>query len=68
LSKINNKAKVRCSTKSQVLEKAKVISYEDLKEAQAKRKEKDKATTGKAARSCKRKAPTLVVDVTKLRS
>jgi hypothetical protein len=68
LSKINNEAKVRRSTKSQVLGKAKVISYEDLKEARAKRKEKEKAAAGKATCGRKRKAPALVVDVTELRS
>ncbi|KAF2023967.1 hypothetical protein EK21DRAFT_79734, partial [Setomelanomma holmii] len=68
LSKMNNEAKVRRSTKSQVLGKAKVMSYEDLEEAQAKRKEKEKAVAGKAARGRKRKAPALVVDVTELRS
>jgi hypothetical protein len=68
LSKINNKAKVRCSTKSQVLGRAKVISYKDLKEAQAKRKEKEKAAADKKARGRKRKAPALVVDVTEPRS
>jgi hypothetical protein len=68
LSKINNEAEVRRSTKSQVLGKAKVISYEDLEEARAKRKEKEKATAGKATRGRKRKAPALVVDVTELRS
>jgi hypothetical protein len=51
-----------------VLGKAKVISYKDLKEAQAKRKEKEKAAADKKARSCKRKAPALVVDVIELRS
>jgi hypothetical protein len=68
LSKMNNKAKVRRSAKSQVLGKAKVMSYEDLEEAQAKRKEKEKAAAGKAVRSRKRKAPALMVDVTEPRS
>jgi hypothetical protein len=68
LSKMNNEAKVRRSTKSQVLGKAKVMSYEDLKEARAKRKEKEKAAADKKARGRKRKAPALVVDVTEARS
>jgi N-methylhydantoinase A/oxoprolinase/acetone carboxylase beta subunit len=68
LSKMNNEAKVRRSAKSQVLGKAKVMSYEDLEEARAKRKEKEKAAAGKAARGRKRKAPALVVDVTEPRS
>jgi hypothetical protein len=63
LSKINNKAKVRYLTKSQVLGKAKVISYEDLEEARAKRIEKEKAAEAKAKRGCKRKTPTLVVNI-----
>ncbi|CAG8980068.1 hypothetical protein HYALB_00013393 [Hymenoscyphus albidus] len=41
LTTINNEAKVRRSTKSLVLGRAKVISYEDLKEARAKRAKKD---------------------------
>jgi hypothetical protein len=68
LSKMNNEAKVRRSTKSQVLGKAKVMSYEDLEEARAKRKEKEKAAADKKARGRKRKAPALVVDVTEARS
>jgi hypothetical protein len=41
LSKVNNEAKVRRSTKSVVLGKAKVMSYEDLEEARAKRAAKE---------------------------
>ncbi|KAF2475259.1 uncharacterized protein BDR25DRAFT_322557 [Lindgomyces ingoldianus] len=58
-----NKEKVRQSTRSVVLGKAKVMSYEDLEEAQAKRaakekaKEKGKATAGKGKRGRKRKNP-----------
>ena len=48
LSKINNEAKVRRSTRSVVLGKAKVMSYEDLEEARAKRAAKEKATADKA--------------------
>ena len=57
LSKINNEAKVRRSTRSVVLGKAKVMSYEDLEEARAKRAAKEKATAGKGKRGCKRKSP-----------
>ncbi|PVH91919.1 hypothetical protein DM02DRAFT_478601, partial [Periconia macrospinosa] len=41
LMTINNEAKVRRSTKPVVLGTAKVMSYEDLEEARAKRAEKD---------------------------
>ncbi len=58
LSKINNEAKVRRSTRSVVLGKAKVMSYEDLEEARAKRAAKEKATTGKGKRNSKRTSPT----------
>ena len=68
MSKMNNEAKVRRSTKSQVLGKGKVMSYEDLEEARAKRKEKEKAAADKKARGRKRKAPALVVDVMEPRS
>jgi hypothetical protein len=47
LIKINKEAKVRRSTRSVVLGKVKVISYEDLKEARAKRAAKEKSTLGK---------------------
>jgi hypothetical protein len=40
LIKINDKSKVRRSTKSEILGKAKGMSYEDLEEARAKRAEK----------------------------
>jgi hypothetical protein len=58
LMTINNEAKVRRSTKSVVLGKAKVMSYEDLKEARTKRAEKEaaKETKGKGKRGRKRKA------------
>ena len=45
--KINKEAKVRRSTRSIVLGKAKVMSYEDLEEARAKRAAKKKTTLGK---------------------
>ncbi|KIM93067.1 hypothetical protein OIDMADRAFT_138442, partial [Oidiodendron maius Zn] len=57
LTIINNKAKVRQSTKSLVLGKAKVMSYKDLVEARAKRvvKEATRAAKGKGKRGRKRK-------------
>jgi hypothetical protein len=58
LRKVNNEAKVRRSTKSLVLGKAKVMSYEDLEEARAKRAAKDAAKAkGKGKRGRKRKSP-----------
>jgi len=61
LNTINNEAKVRRSTKSLLLGKAKVMSYEDLEEARAKRAEKDaaKETRGKCKRGRKRKSAAL---------
>jgi hypothetical protein len=47
---MNNEAKIRRSTKSVVLGKAKVISYEDIEEARAKRAAKE-AITGKGKRT-----------------
>ena len=58
LSKVNNEAKVRRSTKSVVLGKAKVMSYEDLEEARAKRAAKEQAMAGKGKRGRKRKNET----------
>lgn len=57
LRKVNNEAKVRRSTKSLVLGKAKVMSYEDLEEARAKRAAKDAAKAkGKGKRGPKPKS------------
>jgi hypothetical protein len=54
---VNNEAKVRRSTKSLVLGKAKVMSYEDLEEARAKRAAKDAAKAkGKGKRGRRRKS------------
>jgi hypothetical protein len=47
LAKVNSEAKVRRSMRSVVLKKAKVMSYEDLEEARAKRAAKEKASTAK---------------------
>lgn len=61
LFRVNKEAKVRRSTKFLILGKAKVMSYEDLEVAGAKRaaKEKAKATagTGKAGRKLQNAAP-----------
>jgi hypothetical protein len=59
LFKINNEAKVRRSTKSLVLGKAKVMSYEDLEEARVKRAAKERAAAekGRGKRSSKCKTP-----------
>ncbi|KAL8634877.1 MAG: hypothetical protein Q9228_007571, partial [Teloschistes exilis] len=52
LAKINGEAKVRRSTKSLILGKAKVMSYEDLSEARAKRAAaKEKAMLAQAKRA-----------------
>lgn len=65
LSKINNEAKARRSTRSVVLGKAKVMSYEDLEEARAKRAAKEKATgdkgRGKRGRKRKCRAPEILL-------
>lgn len=65
---MNNEAKVRRSTKSVVVGKAKVMSYEDIEEARAKRAAKEEATAGKGKRGRKRKSPALEVDVPEQRA
>ncbi|KAF4633611.1 hypothetical protein G7Y89_g4502 [Cudoniella acicularis] len=64
LTTINNEAKVRRATQSLVLGKAKVISYEDLEAARAKRTERDAAqeAKGKGKRGRKRKSTALEVE------
>jgi hypothetical protein len=62
LFKINNEAKARRSTRSIVLGKAKVMSFEDLEEAKARRAAKEEAAAKKAHRSRKRKGPALEAD------
>jgi hypothetical protein len=63
LKNVNNEAKVRRSTKSLVLGKAKVMSYEDLEDARAKHAEKDAAKVkGKGQRGRKRKSPVAETD------
>jgi len=61
LSRMNNKAKVRWSTKSVVLGKAKIISYKDIEEARIKRAAKD-AANDKGKRGRKRKSTALEAD------
>lgn len=62
LFKQNNEAKVRRSTKSTVVGKAKVMSYEDIEEAREKRAAKEQATTDKGIRGRKRKSPSRKAD------
>ena len=52
---MNNDAKVRRSTKSVVLGKAKMMSFEDIEEARAKRAAKE-VIKGKGKRGRKRKS------------
>ena len=63
LSILNNEAKVRRSTRSLVLGQAKVMSYEDLSEARAKRAAKEKASKGEGQRGRKCKSSALEADV-----
>lgn len=58
LTRMNNEAKVRRSTNSVVLGKAKVMSYEDIEEARAKRAAKE-IIKGKGKRGRKRKGAAL---------
>jgi hypothetical protein len=58
LIRINNKAKVRRSTRSIVLRKAKVISFKNIEVAQAARAAKD-VIKGKGKRGRKRKSAAL---------
>jgi hypothetical protein len=55
LTQMNKEAKVRRSTKSELLGKAKVMNYKDLQEARAKRAAKEKAAQNKAVHGRKRK-------------
>jgi hypothetical protein len=60
---INNEAKVRRTTKSLIIGKAKVMSYEDLEEARLERAAKDAAKKkGKGKRDRKRKKSTRDAD------
>ncbi|KAJ6284645.1 hypothetical protein J3E71DRAFT_339008 [Bipolaris maydis] len=62
---INNEAKVRRSTKSLVLGKAKVIGYKELVEAREKRVEKDAAQKAKGQGKRGRKRTSAVLEVDK---
>ena len=53
---MDKEAKVRRPTQSVVLRKAKVMSYEDIEEVQAKRAAKEEVTAGKGKHSRKRKS------------
>jgi hypothetical protein len=59
LLQINREAKVRRSTKSIVLGKAKVMSFEDLEEARAKRAAKEQTSASKPKRGRNRKSDAL---------
>ncbi len=61
LFRINNKAKVRQSTRSIVLGKAKVVSFEDIEVARAARAAKD-VIIGKGKRDQKHKSTALEAD------
>jgi hypothetical protein len=61
LTRINDKAKVRRFTRSVVLRKAKVISFEDIEVAQAARAAKE-VIKGQGKRGRKRKSAALEVD------
>jgi hypothetical protein len=63
LIKMNDESKVRRSTKSDILGKAKVMSYEDLEEARAKRAEKEAAKEAKGKGKRGRKAKSAVPEV-----
>ncbi|KAF2633010.1 hypothetical protein BU25DRAFT_330386 [Macroventuria anomochaeta] len=65
LLKINNEAKVRRSTKPLILGRAKVMGYDELKEAREKRAEKEAAkdAQGKRKRGRKRTSAAPEVDV-----
>jgi hypothetical protein len=66
LLKVNDEAKVRRSTKSLVLGTAKVMGYEELQDARAKRAETEaaKATKAKGKRGRKRTKESLEADAT----
>lgn len=64
LLKTNDEAKVRRATKSLVLGKAKVMSYEDLVEARAKRAEKDARKAAKKQRRKRKGEQEGVLDAT----
>ncbi|OCK74364.1 hypothetical protein K432DRAFT_409922 [Lepidopterella palustris CBS 459.81] len=68
LAQINNEAKPRRSTKSDVLGTAKVMSYEDLEKAKAERAAKETAKeTAKEVKKAKREAKKAEKEAKKLR-
>jgi hypothetical protein len=68
LTKMNNEAKPRRSTKSEVVGNAKVMSHEDIKDVRAKRVEKAEAAANKGKRGRKRKRDATEVDVAEQRA
>lgn len=62
LTTINNEVKVRRSTKSLVLETAKVMSYKNLKKARAKRAEKEAAKEAKDKGKCGQKCKSATLE------
>jgi phage/plasmid primase-like uncharacterized protein len=58
LFKQNNESNVRASTKSTVVGKGIVMSFEEIREAQKKREEQDAAAAGRRARKRKKPAST----------
>lgn len=57
LTNINDEGKVRRSTRSEILGKARVMSYEDLEKARAERAVKESAKEVRRARKRSRKSP-----------
>ena len=53
LTTINNEAKTRRSTKSDILGKGRRMTYEDLEQARIKRKQKEDAKEAKGSRDLK---------------
>jgi hypothetical protein len=68
LTKINNEVRARRSTKSLILGKAKVMSYEALEEAREKRAAKEAASTERGKRVRKRKSPATHADVPEMKT
>ncbi|KAM3423207.1 hypothetical protein BST61_g657 [Cercospora zeina] len=62
LNQVNSEAKVRRSTKSEIIGTARVMSFEDLERARAARSVKDADTAAKKARNAARKLAKGVVD------
>jgi hypothetical protein len=60
LAQVNNEAKVRHSTRSEILGRAKVISFQELEKARAKRATKEKASAGNGKAKAGRKRTDLM--------